>query len=122
MWTHVTTSHLVRRKRSITYPDPKESGGASSLRDSVSIPHVGVTMPVRVAKARLSSLLEYVAAGNTVTITSDGKPKAVLSPVSSEKARVGFEPAWDLLGSTSVPTEGPFGTELIRADRDGREV
>ena len=81
---------------------------------------VGLTMPVRAAKAKFSALLEFVAAGTAVTITSDGKPKAVLQPVEAATKQIGFEPAWDLLETVPTQTRGPFAEDLIRADRDGR--
>lgn len=90
------------------------------LQDAVVLPEIGITMPVRAAKAKLSALLEFVAAGTPVTITSDGVPKAVLRPVTPASERVGFEPAWDLLESMPAQTEGPLSTEVVRADRDGR--
>jgi prevent-host-death family protein len=90
------------------------------LKDAVALPHLGLTMPVRAAKAKLSALLDFVASGNSVTITSDGEPKAVLRPVTPAEEHVGFEPAWDLLEAMPVQTEGPLSTELVRADRDGR--
>lgn len=90
------------------------------LKEAVALPGMGLTIPVRAAKAKLSALLELVAAGTPVTITSDGKPKAVLRPVEAPVEHLGFEPAWDLLESVPTQTEGPFSEELIRADRDGR--
>ena len=90
------------------------------LKEAVALPGHGLTIPVRAAKAKLSALLELVAAGTSVTITSDGKPKAVLRPVAASAEQAGFEPAWDLLKSVPTQTVGPFAEELIRADRDGR--
>ena len=81
---------------------------------------IGLTMPVRAAKARLSALLDLVASGTQVTITSGGQPKAVLRPVEHAADDLGFEPAWDLLESAPTQTEGPFAEDLIRTDRDGR--
>jgi len=106
------------KKARVVYP--KASAGAATLKEAVALPGVGLAIPVRAAKAKLSALLELVAAGTTVTITSDGIPKAVLRPVEAAAAQAGFEPAWDLLQSVPMQTEGPFAEELIRADRDGR--
>lgn len=106
------------KKTKTVYPKP--DAGTAMLRETVALPGLGLTMPVRVAKAKLSALLELVAAGTTVTITSDGKPKAVLRPVEPAADQVGFEPAWDLLESIPTQSEGPFAEELIRSDRDGR--
>jgi prevent-host-death family protein len=108
----------MKTKRPVTYTS--KPAKPAELKDAIAMPDLGLTMPVRAAKAKLSALLEFVSAGNTVTITSDGLPKAVLRPVSKAEEQVGFEPAWDLLQSMPVQTEGPFSQDLIRADRDGR--
>ena len=100
------------------YPESKSS--AFVLNEAVAVPGVGLTIPVRVAKAKLSALLELVAAGQEITITSGGKPKAVLSPVGSHKARKVFTGMGDYLKSMPLQTEGPFADEIVRADRDGR--
>ncbi len=108
-------------KRKIkTTQHPKTTPEPLILKESVVVEGVGLTMPVPAAKARLSALLELVASGTQVTITSDGQPKAGLRPVEAAREELGFEPAWDLLESVSTQTEGPFSEELIRADRDGR--
>ncbi len=108
----------MKPKKPITYKlKPSEP---MVLQDAVAMPDMGLTVPVRAAKAKLSALLEFVAAGNTVTITCDGRAKAVLRPVGGREEHVGFEPAWDLLESVPVQAKGPFAEDLIRADRDGR--
>ena len=91
-----------------------------ALHETVAMPGVGLTIPVRAAKAKLSALLDLVAAGQEVTITSDGKPKAVLSPVRDTKSRKLFTGMGDYLKSMPVQTEGPFADDIVRADRDGR--
>lgn len=73
------------------------SSGPMELREAVALPGMGLTIPVRAAKAKLSALLELVAGGQEVTITSDGKPKAVLSPVGKPKARKVFTGMGDYL-------------------------
>jgi prevent-host-death family protein len=90
------------------------------LRETVALPGLGLTIPVRAAKAKLSALLELVAGGREVTITSDGKPKAVLLPVTRHRPRTVFTGTWEQLKRMPVQTEGPFAEEIIRADRDGR--
>jgi len=97
-----------------------EAAGPVTLHETVSMPGVGLTIPVRAAKAKLSALLDMVAAGQEVTITSDGIPKAVLSPVRDPKSRKVFTGMGDYLKSMPVQTEGPFADEIVRADRDGR--
>lgn len=88
------------------------------LRETIALPGIGLTIPVRAAKAKFSALLEMVAHGQEVTITSDGRPKAKLIPAA--KARKVFTGTWGHLKKMPVQTEGPFAEEIIRADRDGR--
>ncbi len=104
------------------HPAPCKAADVEPLmiKESVVMEGVGLTVPVRAAKAKLSALLELVASGTQVTITSDGQPKAVLRPVEATRKELGFQPAWDLLESAPTQTKGPFSGELIRADRDGR--
>jgi prevent-host-death family protein len=90
------------------------------IQEAVTMPGVGLTIPVRAAKAKLSALLDLVAGGQEITITSDGRPKAILLPVTGHKARKVFTGTWEQLKQMPVQTEGPFADEIIRADRDGR--
>lgn len=108
----------VKTKKTLKYPEIKPQ--ALELRETVALPGIGLSIPVRAAKAKLSALLELVAGGQEVTITSDGKPKAVLSPVGKHTARKVFTGMGDHLKSMPMQTEGPFADEIIRADRDGR--
>jgi len=80
----------------------------------------GRTVTVRDAKAHLSALLEWVAAGNELTITSDGKPKARLVGALPAPKRKVFTGMGDYLKTMPMQTEGPFADEIVRADRDGR--
>jgi prevent-host-death family protein len=95
-----------------------ETTGPMALREAVALPGIGLSIPVRAAKAKLSALLEMVAGGQEVTITSDGKPKAKLVP--AVKLRKVFTGTWEHLKKMPVQTEGPFADEIIRADRDAR--
>ncbi|HEY5297551.1 MAG TPA: type II toxin-antitoxin system prevent-host-death family antitoxin [Verrucomicrobiae bacterium] len=97
-----------------------ESSGPMVMREVATMPSIGQIISVRAAKAHLSALLELVAGGREITITSDGEPKAVLSPVGKHKARKIFTGTWEHLKKMPVQTEGPFADEIIRADRDGR--
>ena len=89
------------------------------LKEAVAMPGIGITIPVRAAKAKLSALLELVARGQEVTITSDGLPKAVLSPVTQKHGRKVFTGMGDFLLKQPVHG-GPSAEELIREDRDAR--
>ena len=83
------------------------------------MPGLGLAIPVRAAKAKLSALLELVASGQPVTITSDGVPKAVLSPVSPAQGRKRFTGMGDFLLTQPVHG-GPSAEQLVREDRDSR--
>ncbi len=89
------------------------------LRDTITMPGIGLTIPVRVAKAKLSALLELVAGGQRITITSDGQPKAVLSPVTTGEGRKRFSGMGDFLLKQPVHG-GPSAVDLVREDRDAR--
>jgi len=91
-----------------------------ALREAVALPGVGLAIPVRAAKAKLSALLELVAGGQEVTITSDGVPKAVLSPVEKKSSQKVFTGTWTHLKKMPPWRGGPTAEEIIRADRDGR--
>ncbi|MBM3836433.1 MAG: type II toxin-antitoxin system prevent-host-death family antitoxin [Verrucomicrobia bacterium] len=106
-------------KRKKTFQFPEHVPSAMILKETVALPGVGLSIPVRAAKAKLSALLELVASGREITITSDGNPKAVLSPVH-KPARKKFTGTWEHLKTMPVQTAGPFAEEIIRADRDGR--
>ncbi len=83
------------------------------------MPGHGLVMPVRAAKAKLSALLELVAQGQSVTITSAGVPKARLSPIKAEQGRKPFTGMGDFLLGQRVHG-GPSAEELVREDRDAR--
>jgi prevent-host-death family protein len=110
----------MKMKRIETGKYPERKASSLTLKETVTLPGVGVSVPVRVAKAKLSALLELVAGGQEVTITSGGKPKAVLSPVSSRRARKVFTGMGDYLMNQPVQKKGPFADEIIRTERDSR--
>ena len=83
------------------------------------MPGIGLVIPLRAAKAKLSALLELVAQGQQVTITSAGVPKAVLSPVGAGQGRKRFDGMGEFLLSQPVHG-GPSAEELVRQDRDSR--
>ena len=109
----------MKEKKPVLYKSSKASEPAV-LREVAAAAGIGPVISVRAAKAHLSALLDLVAGGKEITITSDGKPKAVLSPVGKHKARKVFTGTWEHLKTMPMQTEGPFADEIIRADRDGR--
>ena len=81
---HERQKHSNTRR---TKPEP------AVLKEVAIAPGIGEVISVRSAKAHLSALLDLVAGGREITITSDGKPKAEL--VSAEKPSRGkFFKAW----------------------------
>jgi prevent-host-death family protein len=80
---------------------------------------IGEIINLRSAKTHLSALLELVAGGREITITSDGKPKARLIPVREAKGRQTFQGMGDFLMRQPVHG-GPSADEVVREDRDSR--
>lgn len=107
----------MKEKRPTKYKEPKPS--ALELKEVGTMPDVGLVIPLRAAKAKLSALVELVASGQRITITSDGVPKVVLSPASADAGRKAFTGMGDFLLSQRVHG-GPSAEELVREDRDGR--
>ena len=113
------TLALYRQRKPALKMTP-EAAGPIALHEAVPMAGVGLTIPVRAAKAKLSALLEMVAGGQEVTITSDGVPKAVLSPVEMREQRKVFTGTWEHLKKMPPWRGGPTAEEIIREDRDGR--
>jgi prevent-host-death family protein len=107
----------VKTKSTLKYPAIKPQ--AIELREAVVLPGVGLSIPVRAAKAKLSALLELVAGGQEVTITSDGRPKAILSPVGKRAVRKVFTGMGDYLMKQPVH-RGMSAEEAVNLDRDAR--
>ena len=97
-----------------------EENMSSVVREMAPLPGVGMTISVRAAKAHLSGLLEEVAAGREVVITSDGVPKARLVPMNPRRERKVFTGTREHLARMPKWNGGPTAEELIRADRDSR--
>ena len=118
---YVVTCDYIRKMKTKTektlYPELKFEG--LELKEAVAIPGIGITIPVRAAKAKLSALLELVAGGQEVTITSDGLPKAVLSPVKAERQRKVFTGMGEFLSRQPIH-RGLSADEAVNEDRDAR--
>jgi prevent-host-death family protein len=89
------------------------------LREVAVAPGIGEIINLRSAKTHLSALLELVAGGREITITSDGKPKAKLIRVPEATGRRAFQGMGDFLMRQPIHG-GPSAEELIREDRDSR--
>lgn len=106
----------MKEKKSIAYKTSRLSEPAV-LRDAPN--GTGRTVTVRDAKAHLSALLEWVAAGNELLITSDGKPKAKLVSADSPKPRKVFQGMGNYLMKQPIH-RGLSADEAVRQDRDAR--
>lgn len=88
------------------------------LRDA-AVAEWGRIVTVRDAKAHLSALLEWVASGRELTITSDGEPKAKLVKAETREPGKVFQGMGDYLVKQPIH-RGPTADEIIREDRDSR--
>lgn len=100
--------------------DGDQDATAPVVREIAPMPGVGLAISVRAAKAHLSGLLDQVAAGREVVITSDGVPKARLVPMKSEAQRTVFTGTREHLKTMPRWRGGSTAEELIREDRDAR--
>lgn len=89
------------------------------LKEITVAPGIGEVISVRSAKAHLSALLDLVAGGREITITSDGKPKAKLVRATETRPRKVFQGMGDYLLKQPIHG-GPPAEEIIREDRDAR--
>jgi prevent-host-death family protein len=105
------------KSKAIKYPAHKSEPAV--LKEVAVAPGVGEVISVRSAKAHLSALLELVAGGREITITSDGKPKAKLVGVEEINPRKVFQGMGDYLSKQPIHG-GPTADEIIRAERDSR--
>jgi prevent-host-death family protein len=105
------------KTKSIKYPSAQSESMA--LKEVTVAPGIGEIISVRSAKAHLSALLDLVAGGHEITITSNGKPKARLVSAVTAKPRKVFQGMGDYLLKQPVHG-GPPAEEIIREDRDAR--
>jgi len=89
------------------------------LKEVAVAPGIGEVISVRSAKAHLSALLDLVASGHEITITSDGKPKTRLVKVEVDEPGKVFQGMGDYLMKQPIHG-GPSAEEIIREDRDSR--
>jgi prevent-host-death family protein len=107
----------MKTEKPITYKLSKRSE-PSVLRDA-AVAEWGRVVTVRDAKAHLSALLEWVAAGHELTITSDGEPKARLVKALAAKPRKVFTGMGDYLSKQPIH-RGLSADEAVNQDRDAR--
>jgi len=93
----------------LKYPPHKPQPAV--LKEVAIAPGIGEVISVRAAKAHLSALLELVAAGQEITITSDGKPKAKLVKAEPRKRGKVFQGMGDYL--MKQPIHGGSADEAV---------
>ena len=108
----------MKEKKALVYPKSGAAGEPSVLRESAVLEGDRV-VTVRDAKAHLSALLEWVASGHALTITSDGKPKARLVAVGEGGTRSVFRGMGDFLLKQPVH-RGRSAEDIVREERDSR--
>lgn len=96
-----------------------EAEASPVMQEIMAMPGVGAVISVRAAKAHLSALLEMVAGGREMVITSDGSPKARLVPMAQQARKV-FTGTREHLKKMPPWRGGVTADELIREDRDAR--
>jgi prevent-host-death family protein len=95
--------------KTLKYPQHKPQSAV--LKEVTIAPGIGEVISVRAAKAHLSALLDLVAAGQEITITSDGKPKAKLVGVAEPRPRKVFQGMGDYL--MKQPIHGGSADEAV---------
>jgi prevent-host-death family protein len=107
----------MKTKSKVTYKSSRPSEPAV-LRDA-AVAEWGRVVSIRDAKAHLSALLEWVASGHELTITSDGQPKARLVQAGSAKPRKVFQGMGEYLSRQPIH-RGLSAEEADNQDRDAR--
>ncbi len=108
-------------KKTVSYLDDLGPEPSSVLQEIAVMPGIGETISVRSAKAHLSALLELAAGGREITITSGGKPKALIVGSPNPKAQhKPFSGAAEHLSKMPPWRGGPTADEIIREERDSR--
>ena len=108
------------KKQSATVSKPPRLASASGLKELATVPGVGKTMAVRAAKAQLSALLDWVAEGHEVTVTSGGLPKARIIPAVPGERRKVFLGTAEHLKRMPKWDGGMTAEEIVREDRDSK--
>lgn len=109
--------HMKSKKVIAPLLKARDEAGKDTLAETSTTPRERACVSVREAKDQLSALLQRVADGEEIVVTSDGQPKAMLVKF---RPIMGGKP-WRPLGAflTDQPM-GPDSTEAVRAERDSR--
>lgn len=105
----------MKSKPSSKMRPAKRSRKTWTLEENPTVYGRRVEVSVRQAKDNLSSLLLRAAAGEEIVVTSDGRPKAMITRVRTELRLKPWRMHPDLVGK--LPPL-PDSTPLIREERD----
>ncbi len=108
------------KKQSTVVSTPPRRGSKSRVPEVAATLGLGNTIAVRAAKAQLSALLDWVAEGHEVTVTSGGLPKARIIPAVSGERRKVFLGTAEHLKRMPKWDGGMTAEEIIREDRDSK--
>lgn len=108
------------KKQSTTVSKPARKAAKSRVPEVAATLGLGSTIAVRAAKAQLSALLDWVAEGHEVTVTSGGLPKARLVPVVAGEQRKVFMGTREHLKRMPKWDGGMTAEEIVREDRDSK--
>ena len=107
-------------KKTISYFDDLKDESSPVLQEIAVVPGIGKTIGVRAAKAHLSALLDLAEQGQEITITTGGRPKAMIVSPEKNQTRKRFSGAAAHLAKMPPWRGGPTADEIIREDRDSR--
>ena len=115
---YVVTRDYIREMKTKKVTYKSKSVEPAVLREAADST-LGRVVTVRDAKAHLSALLDWVAAGNELTITSNGVPKAKLVRATAKDSRKVFQGMGDYLSKQPIH-HGMTADEAVNLDRDAR--
>ena len=107
-------------KKTISYFDDLKDESSPVLQEIAVVPGIGKTIGVRAAKAHFSALLDLAEQGQEITITTGGRPKAMIVSPEKNQTRKRFSGAAAHLAKMPPWRGGPTADEIIREDRDSR--
>jgi prevent-host-death family protein len=105
------------KSKKVIAPLLKAEGDMQSglLGEALPPPPSRTSVSVREAKDQLSALLQRVAEGQEIVVTSDGLPKAMLVKFRPIMGGKPWRPLSDFLANQPM---GPDSRSAIRAERD----
>jgi prevent-host-death family protein len=108
------------KKQSATVSKRPRRTLSARVQELATVPGLGKTIAVRAAKAQLSALLDWVAEGHEVVVTSGGLPKARIIPAVAGERRKVFLGTAEHLKRMPKWDGGMTAEEIVREDRDSK--